>query len=55
MLNKNQNYINTLMNLYKDMLVENDIHNSSNDAAHYSDTMLHNIISIISKLNNNTI
>lgn len=70
-MTKNQNYINTLMDLYKDMSVKNRIHNEEqtvikaqrkkensyfySSVQPFSDTMLHSIIVILQKLNNKEI
>lgn len=82
MFTKRLQYINFLMNLYRDMIGKNEeverkwilakeswdkmsekekkiyywyFHYYHNDIQPYSDTMLHSIITIINKLNNNEI
>ncbi len=51
-----KHYIPELMNLYKDMLSKNWINEKRYEVdkkKHFSDSMLHSIISIINRLNNN--
>lgn len=74
MFTKRLQYINFLMNLYRDMIGKNENHEIEQekqkelykkenwhtkyfykDVPPYSDTMLHSIITIINKLNNNEI